>query len=235
VRRATGYRLGGLLAVLAWLSPASPAAQARPPELRCASGLSIDRAIARASGRFALPEALLRAVIAVESNFSATALSSQGAMGLMQIMPATWADLRLRYALGADPYDPCDNVQAGAAYLREMLDRYGDPGFLAAYNAGPGRYEAHLRGSRALPAETIAYVARVSARLGGSVALPAAPSPDRAAWRGGNLFVRGTDFAAGTEPGTADKLPSGASADDAERPSEQAFGALFVARTGVPK
>jgi len=234
VRRATGYRLGCLLAVLAWPPPAVPAA-ARPPEARCASGLSVDGAILRASGRFALPEALLRAVITVESNFSVTSLSPKGAMGLMQIMPATWADLRPRYALGADPYDPCDNVQAGAAYLREMLDRYGDPGFLAAYNAGPGRYEAYLRGRRELPAETIAYVARVSARLGSSVASRAAPLPDREAWRGGNLFVRGTDLTAGTAPGTAGKLPSGASAAEAEKPSEQALGALFVARTSAPK
>ncbi len=235
MRRALGYRLGGLLAALAWLSPGSPAALARPPELRCASGLSIDDAIAQASARFALPETLLRSVIAVESNFSASAVSPKGAMGLMQIMPATWADLRLRYALGADPYDPCDNVQAGAGYLREMRDRYGDPGFLAAYNAGPGRYEAYLRGGRDLPAETIAYVARVSARLGGSVASRAAPLPDREAWRRGNLFVRGSGFGSGTAPGTADKLPSGASAAEAERPSEPALGGLFVIHASAPK
>ena len=72
-----------------------------------------------------------------ESGGDARALSPKGAMGLMQIMPGTWAELRLRYGLGADPYDPHDNITAGAAYLREMHDRYGEPGFLAAYNAGP--------------------------------------------------------------------------------------------------
>ena len=67
-------------------------------------------------------------------------------MGLMQIMPDTWTELRTRHRLGRDPYDPRDNILAGAAYLREMHDRYGSPGFLAAYNAGPGRYEDYLAG-----------------------------------------------------------------------------------------
>ena len=67
------------------------------------------------------------------------AISPRGAIGLMQIMPETWAGLRQRYGLGADPYDAHDNIIAGAAYLRELHDRYGIPGFLAAYNAGPSR------------------------------------------------------------------------------------------------
>ena len=79
-------------------------------------------------------------------------------MGLMQIMPQTWSGLRLRYGLGANPYDPHDNILAGAAYLRELHDRYGAPGFLAAYNAGPARYDDHLATGRPLPAETRAYV-----------------------------------------------------------------------------
>ena len=87
-------------------------------------------------------------------------------MGLMQIMPETWAHLRVRYGLGADPYDPRDNILAGAAYLRELHDRYGAPGFLAAYNAGPTRYEDHLTIGRPLPAETRAYVADVVPLIG---------------------------------------------------------------------
>ena len=83
-------------------------------------------------------------------------------MGLMQIMPKTWAELRARHGLGADPYDPRDNILAGAAYIRELYDRYGAPGFLAAYNAGPGRYERHLATGRPLPAETQAYVATLA-------------------------------------------------------------------------
>jgi hypothetical protein len=86
-------------------------------------------------------------------------------------MPATWAELRVRHRLGGNPYDPRDNILAGAAYLREMHDRYGSPGFLAAYNAGPGRYEEYLAG-RPLPAETRAYVAAL-APLSAAVTLPA--------------------------------------------------------------
>jgi len=88
-------------------------------------------------------------------------------MGLMQIMPATWASLRLRYGLGADPYNAHDNIIAGAAYLRELHNRYGAPGFLAAYNAGPARYEDHLATGLPLPAETRAYVALLAPLIGG--------------------------------------------------------------------
>ena len=74
-------------------------------------------------------------------------------MGLMQIMPKTYAGLRARHHLGADAYNPRDNILAGAAYLREMLDRYGSLGFLAAYNAGPARYDEHLATGRPLPSD----------------------------------------------------------------------------------
>ena len=87
-------------------------------------------------------------------------------MGLMQIMPDTWSELRSRYGLGADPYDPHDNIIAGAAYLRELHDRYGERGFLAAYNAGPGRYEEHLATGRPLPSETVSYMAAVASLIG---------------------------------------------------------------------
>jgi hypothetical protein len=87
-------------------------------------------------------------------------------MGLMQVMPGTYAELRRRYGLGPDPFDPRDNIMAGAAYLREMYDRYGEHGFLAAYNAGPGRWEQFVHRGRQLPAETRAYIARLMPRLG---------------------------------------------------------------------
>jgi len=93
------------------------------------------------------------------------AVSPKGAMGLMQIMPDTWSGLRSRYGLGPNPFDPHDNIVAGAAYLRELHDRYGTAGFLAAYNAGPGRYEDHLTSGRPLPAETQAYVAALAPLL----------------------------------------------------------------------
>jgi hypothetical protein len=115
--------------------------------------------VAEASRRFNVPEQWIRAVMHIESHAKPQARSFRGAMGLMQIMPGTWNELRLRHRLGIDPYDPNDNIMAGTAYLRELHDRYGTPGFFAAYNAGPGRYERHLATSRSLPEETRAYVA----------------------------------------------------------------------------
>ena len=131
--------------------------------------------IAQASRRFAIPAGWIRAVMKEESAGLTTLngrpiTSSAGAMGLMQLMPGTWSEMRDRYGFGRDPYDPHDNIMAGAAYLREMYDRYGAAGFLAAYNAGPGRYEAHLIAGRPLPLETRAYVAKIASRLGDDVA-----------------------------------------------------------------
>jgi len=84
--------------------------------------------------------------------------SSAGATGLMQVMPGTYADLRRRYSLGGDSYDPHDNILAGTAYLRQMYERYGYPSLFAAYNAGPARFDAYLFGRRRLPNETLHYV-----------------------------------------------------------------------------
>ncbi|WP_139223657.1 lytic transglycosylase domain-containing protein, partial [Methylocapsa palsarum] len=96
--------------------------------------------VLEASQRFGVPADWIRAVMRAESRGEWRATSPKGAMGLMQIMPSTWTLLRSRFNLGADPYDPRDNILAGAGFLRELCDRYGSPGFLAAYNAGPGRY-----------------------------------------------------------------------------------------------
>jgi hypothetical protein len=83
-------------------------------------------------------------------------------------MPGTYAELQVRYGLGDDPYEPLSNIMAGTAYIREMYDRYGAPGFLAAYNAGPRRLEDYLGGGRDLPDETVNYVAAIAPRLGPS-------------------------------------------------------------------
>jgi soluble lytic murein transglycosylase-like protein len=123
--------------------------------------------ITEASKRFAVPEHWIRSVMRVESAGEVWAQSGKGAMGPMQIMPQTWSELRARYDLGADPYDPRDNILAGAAYVRELYQRYGAPGFLAAYNAGPGRYEHHLATDRPLPDETQEYVARLAPTVEG--------------------------------------------------------------------
>lgn len=121
--------------------------------------------VAEASQRFGIPAHWIYAVIRVESAGRTRAVSSAGAMGLMQLMPGTWARQRARYGLGNDPFDPRDNILAGTSYLREMHDRYGSPGFLAAYNAGPGRYEDWRAGRRTLPLETRLYVARIAPLL----------------------------------------------------------------------
>ena len=148
--------------------------------------------VAEASHRFALPVSSIRAVMQAESGGDVRALSPKGAMGLMQIMPATWAELRLQYGLGADPYDPRDNITAGTAYLRELHDRFGERGFLAAYNAGPGRYEEHLATGRPLPSETLSYVATVKSLLDGTLAEDA---PAAASWASSSLFVAMTKAA----------------------------------------
>ena len=94
--------------------------------------------------------------------------SGAGAMGLMQVMPATYDELRRRYSLGGDPYDPHNSILAGTAYIRELYDLYGSPGFLAAYNGGPGRLDDYLTRNRALPEETRRYVAKIGPRIAGS-------------------------------------------------------------------
>ena len=111
----------------------------------------------------------MRAVMQQELGGQEQAVSPVGAMGLMQVMPATYDGLRARYGLGADPYDPHNNILAGTAYIREMYDRFGAPAFLAAYNAGPDRVEAYLAGAGSLPDETQNYLASVTPNLGSAV------------------------------------------------------------------
>ena len=132
--------------------------------------------VREAAARFAVPELWVREVMRQESGGRLYAsdgsliTSSAGAMGLMQVMPATFDRLRLRHGLGGDPYEPRDNVMAGTAFIRDMHDRFGVPLFLAAYNAGPQRVEAYLAGNQILPDETENYLARVAPRLGTTTA-----------------------------------------------------------------
>ena len=152
-------------------------------------------------------------------------------MGLMQIMPETWAELRLRYGLGNDPYDPHDNILAGTAYLRELRDRYGSPGFLAAYNAGPARYEEHLAG-RPLPAETQAYLQKLAPVIGSDIAASSAVASLRPS--AGSLFVvrsESSKAAARLQPvRPPNRAPTAASVHDISAIVPQATG-LFVARS----
>ena len=125
--------------------------------------------IREAATRFGIPEVWIREVMRMESGGNSLALSRAGAMGLMQVIPSTYAKLRWEHGLGPDPWNPRDNILAGAAYIREMYDQYGFPGFLAAYNAGPGRVDGFTRGLP-LPAETVNYVSAIGPRLLGTTA-----------------------------------------------------------------
>ena len=102
-------------------------------------------------------------------------------MGLMQVIPETYAEMRLRHGLGADPYDPRDNILAGAAYLRAMYDRYGYPGFFAAYNVGPARFEGYLQRVVPLPEETLHYLMTIGpdVREAMSRSVPTSPPGSR--------------------------------------------------------
>jgi soluble lytic murein transglycosylase-like protein len=146
--------------------------------------------ITEASTRFAVPASWIRAVMRVESGGDPRATSRRGALGLMQLMPRTWVELSARYGLGLDPFDARDNILAGTAYLKEMHDRFGSVGFLAAYHAGPWRYEQHLVTGKPLPSETTAYVAAVTPLLDNEhnehIASRIRPA---VAWREAPLFI----------------------------------------------
>lgn len=138
--------------------------------------------IASASTRVGVPMRWIKRVMRAESGGKTTLgghpiRSRAGAMGLMQLMPKTWAEIRARLGLGADPDNPCENILAGTLYLRLMYDRFGYPGLFAAYNAGPSRYAAYLAGRAALPRETIAYLDTVDGGDSVRLAPTALPPP----------------------------------------------------------
>ena len=171
----------------------APCVPSTPAQAAIASPSPVDRwagFISEASHRFGIPEEWIRRVMRAESG-GRTALrgrpivSVAGAMGLMQLMPGTWAEMRAAHGLGPDPHAPRDNIMAGTAYLRLMYDRFGYPGLFGAYNAGPQRYAQYLERRRRLPGETVAYMAVVTAGSPGreapirppaSPALPATPA-----------------------------------------------------------
>ena len=191
--------------------------------------------IAEAAQRFGIPVTWIAAVMRAESAGDVRAVSSAGAMGLMQVMPDTWAELRIRHRLGRDPYDPRDNILAGTAYLREMWDRYGNvAAMLAAYNAGPGRYDEYRLADRPLPAETRAYVASLApVLLGEAPSGSASVAPQPLDWREAAIFVVRDDDAPAADPALLDRapdhVPSPLPATPAAITALQAEG-LFVAR-----
>ena len=158
--------------------------------------------IHEASARFTVPENWIRRVMRQESGGQEDVISWAGAMGLMQVMPDTYDGLRQRYSLGDDPFEPHNNILAGAAYLREMYERFGSPGFLAAYNAGPSRLDRYLNNGTPLPAETVNYVASIAPLLGTEMAM----SGPLAVYGGGGGYaprMAALSTAAGCDPDAA--------------------------------
>lgn len=143
--------------------------------------------ISQAAARFEIPEDWIRRVMKAESD-GRTELAGEpitspaGAMGLMQLMPGTWEEMRTANRLGSNPFDPHDNIIAGAAYLREMYERFGYPGLFAAYNAGPSRYFRHVASCSTLPSETMNYLRKTSTNAGSDSQLRIiAPCPSKRA------------------------------------------------------
>lgn len=136
--------------------------------------------VVEASARFGVPAEWIEQIMRAESR-GKTMLegrpitSRAGAMGLMQLMPGTWTEMRHAVGLGADPHDPRDNILAGTFYLRLMYERFGYPGLFGAYNAGPARYAAYLAGRRPLPGETRVYLVSTMARPAGRSEVAAQP------------------------------------------------------------
>jgi hypothetical protein len=185
--------------------------------------------IKEASHRFGISEAWIQAVMRMESG-GRTLLadkrpitSDAGAMGIMQIMPETYREMREQHGLGANPYDPRDNVLAGTAYLSWLYDRYGYPAMFAAYNAGPGTLEANSAGMRKLPNETRAYVSGI-ARILGTEADPFPSSPPQPV----------TTVATLTRPDGSSISVDGATVDSirASMPDEYAPGVQTVVAMG---
>lgn len=153
------------------VADAVAAAKTFAEELRMSTSQRVKRweaFITEASKKYSVPEKWIRAVIIAESagrtmsDSRRKIISSAGAMGLMQLMPSTYADMRRQEGLGRDPYDPHDNIMAGTAYLHYLHGRYGYPAMFAAYNDGPGHLDERLANERLLPVETITYVERVT-------------------------------------------------------------------------
>lgn len=189
-----------------------------------ATRLEIAAHVREASQRFRIPEHWIHAVIRFESAGRTRAVSRAGAMGLMQLMPGTWERQRARFALGSDPFDPRDNILAGTSYLREMYDRYGIEGFLAAYNAGPGRYEQWRDRGRWLPRETRRYVARIAPLLQRDSMIFAA------ALQADGDTAAATPASSGPPGGPADQQGREPSASPFARPAHDLFASVSTSR-----
>jgi soluble lytic murein transglycosylase-like protein len=156
---------------------AAPALSVFQQERRMSFGQLMRRwngEIVGAAKRFNVPQVWIRAVMHVESGGRTMTAenrpikSSAGAMGLMQLMPQTYRDMRAEHGLGSNPYDPHDNIVAGAAYLKWLRGKYGYPQMFAAYNDGPGHLDLRLRNAGLLPLETRNYLVKVTGLVSGA-------------------------------------------------------------------
>ena len=180
--------------MLWFVSPPAPqiAAQTVAPTANLAAYVD------EAAEKTGVPAAVIWAVLGTESAGDPRAVSPRGAMGLMQLMPPTWDKLRRQYALGADAFDPHDNILAGAVYLRVLYDAYGMDGYLAAYNAGPARWLSYRDNGQPLPPETRNYVATIAKKLGTGILTFAATAPlaKPLSWSEAALFLPDQNAAA---------------------------------------
>lgn len=232
-RRIASFLLSGLTFGLV---PA-PAALAETVQLgRQEIGDPYAADIADAAQRFGIPVTWIVAILGAESDGDPLAVSPAGAMGLMQLMPDTWAEQSALHGLSGDPFHPRDNILAGAAYLRAMWNRYGNVGaMLAAYNAGPGRYDEYLATGRELPEETRAYVAALAPVLDGEPPPPGtfAGTPQVTDWRDAPLFVAAPDGAQSApiqHDGRSTGAPSAAPSSPLNPIAPSSAEALFIAR-----
>ena len=187
----------------------------------------LDGFIAEASERFGIPAAWIRAIVHVELGRTVRTSSRKGGVGLSQLSPEKWTELRHRYALGTNPSDRRDNILAGTAHLREMYDRYGSKDFLAVYIMGPTRYDEHRKSGAPLPEETQAVVADLAPliELGLKDVVGSTTRAKVISWRKAPLFV------AQTGRSSSDKaIAAGVPAERSGKSQASVDGSAFAPR-----
>ena len=187
----------------------------------------LDGITAEASERFGIPAAWIRAIVRVEISRNAHTPSRKDGVGLSQLSPERWTELRHRYALGTNPSDLRDSILAGTAHLREMYDRYGSKDFLATYIMGPTSYDEHMKSDAPLPEETQAVVADLGRliELGLKDVVGSTTRAKVISWRKAPLFV------AQTERSSSDKaLAAGVPTERSAKSQTSADGSALVPR-----
>lgn len=188
----------GILVTASIITAGSPSALARAEQPGTPTGTCAQYA-PEAARRAGISADIVLRVMHVESRGDPAAVSPKGAIGCMQIMPATWRYLTARYTLGSDPFAPRMNMIGGALYLAELAAQFGMPGAWAAYNAGPARYRRYLTRGVRLPAETVAYTAQIAKPLPRRN-----DSTDDPRWQDAGLFMARDDDRPNHSPDTID-------------------------------